>query len=291
KPVKQSELLDAIFTALGTSARDAESAAPAARAAPRRCPLRVLLAEDNPINQNLTVRLLGKEGHRVVVAGDGKEAIAALLRQPFDLVLMDVQMPEMDGLEATRIIRAKEAERTGFAPNGGRIPIVAMTAFAMTGDREKCLEAGMDGYVTKPVRAHELFETIDRIVGASPSGVERQLVDAEGIDWSAALDYVGGDEALLRDLIGIFLSEGPRWLRELRSAIADADTDAVKRLAHNLKGSVRLFGAKSAFDPAFLLERMGRSGNLSGAAEALATLEEQVSRLAPVLRRVSWNRE
>ncbi len=164
KPVKQSELLEAVLTALGQSLRFAQ--APAARRFPpaaagkkgRPAPLRILLAEDHPVNQKLAVRLLEKQGHSVVVAGDGKEALAALARRPFDLVLMDVQMPAMDGFETAGCIRRLEQG------TGRHIPILAMTAHAMKGDRERCLEAGMDGYVAKPIQPHELYEAIDALV-------------------------------------------------------------------------------------------------------------------------------
>jgi CheY-like chemotaxis protein len=166
KPIRQSELLDAIVTALGSPLPEerAPHAGPVSLAAPGRGRrrLRVLLAEDNEVNQRLAVRLLEKRGHRVIVVGTGREAVTAHATEPFDLVLMDVQMPEMDGLEATAAIRA--AERNG----GTRVPIIAMTAHAMKGDRERCLLAGMDDYVAKPVQAAELFELIDRIVPAAP---------------------------------------------------------------------------------------------------------------------------
>jgi CheY-like chemotaxis protein len=281
-----------LSTALGVTEAElpATERSEPARAAVR--PLRILLAEDNPINQNLTVRLLSRQGHAVVVAGDGTEAVATVERGPFDLVLMDVQMPEMDGLKATAAIRAKEAAGRGFGPEGRRIPIIAMTALAMTGDREKCLEAGMDGYVTKPVRAQELFQVIGRIAeDTSEVAPEVESGTVDGIDWSAALDYVGGDAQMLRDLIGIFQTECPRWLSELRRAVAAASVADVRRLAHNLKGSVRLFGAKSAFDSAFLLEQMSRSGNLSGASEALTALEESIERIAPALQQFIGNGE
>jgi len=149
KPIKQSELLTAILTVLGAASRDAEHSPLATREAlgtsQRR--LRILVAEDSPVNHKLVVRLLEKWGHTVVVAHDGREALAALDEQRFDVVLMDIQMPEMDGFEATAAIRAQE-ETTG-----PHVPIIAMTAHAMQGDRERCLEAGMDGYVTKPIRA------------------------------------------------------------------------------------------------------------------------------------------
>jgi len=138
--------------------------------------LRVLLAEDNAVNQRLTVRLLEKRGHQVVVASSGRQAIAALegsLDDPFDLILMDVQMPEVDGFEATAIIRAKENQ------TGGHIPIIAMTAHAMTGDRDRCLAAGMDGYISKPVKVHNLFEVIETVVGTLRGPLEGPTAKAE----------------------------------------------------------------------------------------------------------------
>jgi PAS domain S-box-containing protein len=167
KPVKQSELLNSILAALGAHPVPAAPTTPVACAGPARAPatqapagqrpLRVLLAEDNPVNQKLAVRLLEKRGHAVVVAGDGREALQAMEREPFDIVLMDVQMPGMDGLEAVAILRARE---TGTKSH---VPVIAMTAHAMKGDRERCLEAGMDGYLSKPIQPRELFEAIDSL--------------------------------------------------------------------------------------------------------------------------------
>ena len=148
KPVKQSELFDAIGMSLGITVPEDEGEETIGRERKVELPpLRVLLAEDSLVNQKLAIGLLEKHGHTVVVAANGKEAIAALTSQEFDVVLMDVEMPEMDGLEATAVIRVQEKQ------TGKHIPIVAMTAHAMKGDRERCLEAGMDEYVSKPIRA------------------------------------------------------------------------------------------------------------------------------------------
>jgi PAS domain S-box-containing protein len=164
KPVAPSELLDALVRALGIAPTGA-GATEGAPASPSRR-LNILVAEDNPVNQRLAVRLIERQGHTVVVAGNGREALAALDRQSFDLVLMDVQMPGMDGLEATASQRRREAEQGGH----GHVPIVAMTAHAMKGDRERCLAAGMDGYLTKPVRAAELYATISAMTQSPPGG-------------------------------------------------------------------------------------------------------------------------
>jgi CheY-like chemotaxis protein len=165
--VRTSDLLTAVRRALKL-----EDPAPAGRiertaARTAAAPIRVLLAEDHPVNQHLVQRLLGRRGHTVVVAPDGRAAVAAFETGSFDLVLMDVQMPVMDGLTATAAIRSLEAER------GGHVPIVAMTAHAMTGDRERCLEAGMDEYVSKPIEPMALIALVNRIAAASPAAAAR----------------------------------------------------------------------------------------------------------------------
>ena len=159
KPVKPSELLNGIGAALGISPTEEPTGLPAEQPAPTR---RILLAEDSIVNQKLAVALLESRGHQVVIAATGVETLAAFESQPFDLILMDVQMPEMDGLEATAAIRAREKQ------TGGHVPIIAMTAHALSGDRQRCFEVGMDGYIAKPVRAAELFQTIDTLFFASP---------------------------------------------------------------------------------------------------------------------------
>jgi CheY-like chemotaxis protein len=156
KPLKQSDLLSTLLTTVDGSRRLSPPRESVSPAASRRM-LRVLLAEDNVVNQKLGVRLLEKRGHAVVVVANGKEALAALAQESFDLVLMDVQMPEMDGMEATVQIRQQEQ------PGGRRLPILAMTAHAMKGDRERCLAAGMDGYIAKPIQPRELYEAIERV--------------------------------------------------------------------------------------------------------------------------------
>jgi CheY-like chemotaxis protein len=166
KPIRRAELLDSILRALRLKESETDSARLAARPLRDHCArrLQVLLVEDGLVNQKLAVRLLEKRGHSVAVAGNGHEALAALDQQFFDVVLMDVQMPEMDGLEATAAIRARERI------TGRHVPIVAMTAAAMKGDRERCLEAGMDGYVSKPLQPKDLFDTIERLAAGGHQG-------------------------------------------------------------------------------------------------------------------------
>ncbi len=285
KPVKQSELYSALLAALGQSEPDAP--APAGRPTPggRRPPLHVLLSEDNPVNQKLAVRLLEKRGHTVVMAGDGKEALAALARRPFDLVLLDVQMPDMDGYEAAARIRREEKG------TGRHVPILAMTAYAMKGDRERCLAAGMDGYVAKPIQPAELFETIDRLLPPGEAAPEEPPAPpaTEAPNRSEALRRVGDDAELLRELAGLFLDSYPQQLTELRTAFGVGDGPTVQRLAHTLKGAVGVFGARFAFEAALRLEATARAGDLTAAEQARIGLEEALGRLRPAL--AAWAAE
>jgi PAS domain S-box-containing protein len=273
KPVKHSELLDAILRALHPHAPGParSSAAPRPAPQPGQGALRILLAEDNLVNQKLAVRLLEKLGHRVRLAGTGTEALAALEREPYDLVLMDVQMPEMDGLEATRCLRRGE-RRTGR-----HVPVIAMTAHAMKGDRERCLEAGMDGYLAKPIRTEELAAAIAGVgPGTVPAGSGQA---AAAFDHEAALAGAGGDPELLRELARIFRAECPRWQTQMRQAIAQGDAGLLRRAAHTCKGSLGLFGAGAALEAAQRLESLGQAGDLAPAGEAFAALEAALAAL------------
>jgi PAS domain S-box-containing protein len=253
KPVKQSDLLETMQAVLRGEPGAAPPEEPASRGPVKV--LRILLAEDNPVNQQVAARILEKRGHGVTVVGNGREAVAAVeAGEPrFDVVLMDVQMPEMDGLEATRAIRAREK------PAGPRLPIVAMTAHAMEGDRERCLAAGMDGYVTKPVDVGRLLQAVESAV--------------PGFDPAAAAARLGDDPRLLRELLDLFWADSPRMLDEIEKAIAAGDAAALRRAAHALKGSVANFSASHAVDAARRLERMGIEGDLSDAKSALRDLE------------------
>jgi len=282
KPVKQSELLDAILVALGISAAEDEALEPLA--APRSArfrPLRILLAEDSLVNQKLAVGLLERVGHSVVVANNGQEALGAAESQPFDLVLMDVQMPEMDGLEATAAIRARE-KRTGR-----HLPIIAMTAHAMPGDRQRCLEAGMDEYLAKPIRARQLLAMIETVLGAAPPGEGESPLTAppgDQVDWLGALRAVQGDRDLLRSLAETALEEYPRLMGTIRQAIAGRDAAALRLAAHTLKGSIRHFGAPGAFKQAHGMEMIAGAGDFRQAEDALPALESEVARLAEALQ-------
>jgi CheY-like chemotaxis protein len=284
KPVKQSELLDAILTARHAAAPATDNATPADAAVPGPHRLRVLLAEDNLVNQRLAARLLEKQGHRVVVAGNGREALEALEREGFDLVLMDVQMPELGGLEATPAIRRREAARGGLGPGGRRVPVIAMTAHAMKGDRERCLAAGMDDYVSKPVRGTELFAAIARVL--LPGGAPPAVAGGEEFDRDGLLESFGGDLEIVREVAGMFLAGCPGMLAALKQAVERGDAEAVHRAAHTLKGSAGNFGTGAAYAAAQRLEEMGRAHTLAGAGEAFAALADALERLRADLERV-----
>ena len=261
KPIKHSELFDAIVAGLGVAEQVAvPSEVPETGKSGR--PLRILLAEDSEANRRLAVGLLSKWGHQVTVAVNGREAVAKLAEGPFDLVLMDIQMPEMDGYQATARIRQ------GEAGTGKHVAIVAMTAHALKGDREKCLAAGMDGYVSKPIRKHELRHAIEEFAapGAAPADLPTTL------DWNVALECVGGDRELLREVCDTIIEECPRCLAQLDQALRDSDAHAMRLAAHTIRGQLRLFGTTRGEALAAELEKLGSQGRFSGAAELVAEL-------------------
>jgi PAS domain S-box-containing protein len=288
KPVKQSDLLDAVTRAIGSDRRRAEPVSLPVPEVKYQLPrYRILLAEDSVMNQRLVLGLLQKE-HEVTVVGDGQAAIDHVLADEFDLVLMDVQMPHIDGLEATRVIRSHE--RT----SGKHIPIIAMTAHAMKGDRERCLAAGMDNYVSKPIRAAKLFETLaatmdPTIPDSPPTAITLLDQDGEIVDWGQALHSVNGDRRLLREIVEAFLDESPRLLASIRGAIEKRDAQRLQRAAHTLKGSTGYFGAARASEMALQLEAMGKRSELTHALDALTDMEQEMARLTPVL--VDYMRE
>lgn len=280
KPVKQSELLEAIFRALGQTGELASSELSDRPVSNQ--PLSILLAEDNDVNQRLALRLLEKQGHHVTVVSSGARAVAALERGAYDLVLMDVQMPEMDGLEATAVIRGRERG------SGRHVPIVAMTACAMKGDRERCLDAGMDGYISKPIQVHELLEALSSVAARIPGPLPAQQSLAPQppqpiIDRQAALRHVGGDQKLLAELVDVFLSSCPSLMADLAKAVASKDAAAVRRLAHMLKGSVGSFGAAAAHEAALQLETIGKEERTADMSPAHATVVAAIDRLKPAL--------
>ena len=286
KPVKQSELFDVIVTAIGQPAEERPRAPKPVRGARRpQRNLRVLLAEDNQVNQLLAKRIFRKLGHHVTVVSNGREALSAVQAGHFDLVAMDVQMPEMDGLDATAAIRAWE--KTG----GTHTPIMAMTAHAMKGDRERCLAAGMDGYTSKPIRIGELERAIAQLVGPSKSeaSVPEETRGDGVLDRAALLAGVDGNRRLLRDLVRLFLADYPQRLAEIKEALRRGDAESLRMAAHALKGAVGNFAAKKALAAAQRLEIMGRDGNFDNAREAYKALESELARVTEELGRLIMN--
>jgi len=293
KPVKQSELWDAIVTALNVpgqqKTRGASPSAAARTRARARRPLRVLLAEDNPVNQEVALRLLERRGHSVIVAENGKQALTAIERHKFDLVLMDVQMPEMGGLEATQLIREKEKS------TGEHLPILAMTAHAMQGDRERCIAAGMDGYLAKPIDPKSFLQTVEgisqRATQSETTPQEAGSRDASSdapraLDTKALLEWFSGNRKLLRSIVKTFRDDCPRMMARIRSALAANDANLLADGAHALKGSVGNFGPTAALDTTRKMEKIARQGKLDGAWELYATLEDEIALLLPALHAI-----
>ena len=290
KPVGQSVLLNAIMTALGPSlSHEATTVSSRPKPAQGERRLRLLLAEDNVVNQRLAVRLLERRGHDVVVVTNGRQALAVLELKQFDAVLMDVQMPEMDGFETTAAIRELELFTKAH------LPIIAMTAHAMKGDKERCFEAGMDGYVAKPLQPLELFEVVERLalsdmtrngptaaIGPMTESDSRpaSAVSVESVfDLTAALARVRGDAEFLKELIGLFQEESAELMRDLRQALDRQDATQVQRMAHSLKGAAGNFAAPSVTDAAFALEMIGMRGSLIDAEAAWNDLATSLGRL------------
>jgi CheY-like chemotaxis protein len=294
KPVKQSDLFDAIVRALNLSSirtkSGAGSTAPTAGPPPALPKLKILLAEDNFVNQQVAVRLLKRLGQDVTVAASGTEVLALLAGQRFDLVLMDVQMPDMDGFEATTRIREKENVHE-------HLPIIAMTAHAMKGDREHCLQAGMDDYVSKPIKAEELYSALARLFGkgAEMTGVSAQVaatpmipppLDPQTIDHLRQLAQAG-DPAVLQEVFQAYLRDGRKYIAAIHQAVEAGDAKKLKQAAHALKGSSATIGAQGVAQIGQKLEEMGRTGVFLGAEGWLQQLDQEFSRVGAEIDRLA----
>ncbi len=286
KPIQPSELLDAILSALSLHASEPSEAHDKTRDETQevlpqsnwRQGMKVLLAEDNAVNRTLATRLLQKHGHTVVVVENGRQALDALEREPVDLVLMDVQMPEMDGLEATAAIREKEKK------TGHHLPIIALTAHAMKGDREKCLAAGTDDYLTKPIRTADLFAAVERLRNTNTDAAPEApaITNPPGtsaFDIDAALRHVEGDRDLLDEIVRILADQCPKTMYEIQNAIRAADLSVLERAAHSLKGSASNLCATGVTQAAAELEESARSGDSSRSREQFEALESEVEKL------------
>ena len=287
KPIKQSELFDVIVNAIAQPPAGSPRVARRGRKSRRaQHMLRVLVAEDNQVNQFVARRIFEKLGHHVTVVSSGREAVSVVRTGMFDLIAMDVQMPEMDGLTATKAIR--DWEKT----SGTHIPIMAMTAHAMKGDRERCLAAGMDGYVSKPIHIKALEQAMAQVISRTDSArspVSKPSRAKGVIDTVALLAGVDGNHRILRDLVRLFLRDCPKRLAGVKEAIRSDDAEALRRYAHALKGSVGNFAAKNAFAAAQRLELIGASGDLNSAGEACLKLESELALLCDALRELTKN--
>jgi PAS domain S-box-containing protein len=263
------------------------SKAMAVESSPRQGVMHVLLVDENRLDQRVATRLLEREGHWVEVAGDVRQAALLLDRGDFDLVLLDVQMPDLDSFEKFAQFRRKQLAA------GKRVPIVGFTANSSESERKRCLNDGLDAYAQKPVCIPELISVIESVVRGGPDmdaektsreySVEQQL---HQLDESIALSRVGGDAELLCEVIGLFLDDYPHSLEKIREAVSTGDPSGVEQHAHSLKGSVSIFGAQKAIEAAFSLEKQGRSGDLTAAPSGLERLEHALASLKPELEAI-----
>jgi CheY-like chemotaxis protein len=275
KPVRQSALRDAVLAALDSSRRPPQRAVAAVKA-PRGPALRILLAEDNVVNQRVAMGLLTKAGHVVTLAENGKLALDALDTSTFDLVLMDMQMPEMSGGDAIMAIRERERR------SGGHLPIIAITAHALKGDRERCLDAGADDYLAKPIVPAVLHERMAAIMAnTSAEPIAAPVFDQSRA--SALLARVGGDPILFRDVIELFLDDCPNQIDTIRQAIHEQQTDRVYRAAHKLKGSAGNFDAHEIMALLQRLEARARDGDLQTCGSVFVEIEAEAERLMSAL--------
>jgi CheY-like chemotaxis protein len=279
KPVKASDLLDTLATILSAPGRRLASPAPRAAGRSVHRPLRILVAEDNRVGRKLLTTLLRKRGHKVTTVETGRAAVDVLdsAPRPFDVVLMDVQMPEMGGFEATRMIRARETS------SGRHVPIIALTAHALQGDRERCLEAGMDGYLSKPIDVDQLLDTVEKLPGAVASPGAREAGGSAAadvvFDETKALVHTAGDRTLLGQVIAMLRSDLPSYMKKIAVAIERDDANGLRMAAHGLKGSLATVGSNSGEGLASKLERIGKAGELDEAAEFFVQLQDLVGRL------------
>ncbi len=292
KPIIQSDLFEKIMMALGKSAdfvdyrNDSKTRNDGVRLSRN---LNILLAEDNKVNQTFAVHTLEKHGHAVEVAEDGRDVVAKYRSGNFDLILMDVQMPGLNGYEATKRIRALEKN------NEHHILIIALTAWAIKGDKEKCIESGMDDYLSKPIRTGELYKSISRLIPELVSVDEEVEVliyhDGEDLssesesafDQSALMELVSGDWIMLGEMLDIFLSQVPDYIDTIRDAIRSEDAEKLYQRAHALKGVTATLQSQPSFRITKALQDIGESGDLERAPELMEKLEREMNRLTSAL--------
>ncbi|MEJ2658436.1 MAG: response regulator [Desulfobacterales bacterium] len=322
KPIKPSQLYDCLVATAGMCkekepSRDAAIITRYSLADDKKRRLRILLAEDDPTNQKVALHILKKFGYRADAVSNGQEVLEALEKTPYDIVLMDIQMPVMDGYAATSRIRRLELESQSIKPNdqysddeallyfpyleqSKRIPIIAMTAHAMKGDREKCIAAGMDDYTPKPINPQELLEKIEKWTGAernasgSGAGVSKKepQPDTEEetipLDLENALERAMGDKDFLKMLLDGFIQELPNQIESIKAAVAGTDASALIEQAHKIKGAAANLSAFGVSDAAKLLEKIGREQNMDQADQMLEVLLKEGKRLVEYIERAEW---
>lgn len=283
KPVQPSELLDAILgvmSSTGNMAADAEDIQSVQQISNTGNGMRILLAEDNVVNRQLAARLLEKRGYTVVIAKNGIEALAAVESEEIDMVLMDVQMPEMDGLEAIRAIRSNEKI------SKRHLPIISLTAHVMKGDREKCIEAGADDYIPKPIQPANLFAAMERMSLSRRDDREPRVATpaiSDFLDTAELLERVQGDRGLLAEIVQLFESGLPAILQGLRESIAREEAAEIARTAHTLKGAVGNFGPGSAFRAVEEMESFAKGNDMARTAGAFVLVESELKGLLAAL--------
>ena len=280
KPLNPSEMLNGVCTALDKKVADTEAHKKAIEARPVNItkPLKILVAEDTPFNQTFILRLLEKNGFHPILVENGQQAVDRFDSDSFDIILMDVQMPEMDGFEATREIRKLEKQ------SGGHIPVIAMTAYATEGDRERCMAAGMDDYVSKPISASKLFKAIEVLIAPEESAPSADKQKVASLNQEGLLNSFENDHSLLKELVEIFINDYPQMLTTLRRSLEATDAKTFSRTAHSLKGMLRNFQAEAAADTAFDLEKKGKQGQLDGVDQIIETLSGQLDDVARKLK-------
>lgn len=279
KPITQSALMDAVMRALDVQPPQTNATFGDLHAG-GVASLSILLAEDTPANQKVVTAVLKKRGHSVSVADNGREAVEHFKKEPFDVVLMDVQMPILDGYQATAAIREFERER------GTTTPIIAMTAHAMRGDRERCLEAGMDAYIAKPLDVKQLLGLIESIAeeretasNSTNPPAAAVPTDALVIDYADAMKRLGNDADLFREFVGFYDEDSRKLIAQIEDAIKSGDAAQLQHAAHSLKGVAANLGAMRVVEAAFSLEKTGKSGTLENSASELRNLCHEMTRL------------
>jgi CheY-like chemotaxis protein len=284
KPIRQSELLSAVVAACHATPASVPPAlvVGSVRATASR-QLRILVAEDNPVNQTVIIRMLEKMGHLTVLAHNGREALSMLERKTFDLVFMDVQMPEMDGLTAARKIRDQEAQTKSY------LPLIAVTAHAIKGDKERCLQAGMDAYISKPVTSLGIAKAIAEVISVEAEGdvpLRTPVLPSSSapFDRDRLLEQLEGDESLLRELVTIFLEESPKQLASLQRAIEASNPREIEKTAHSLKGELGYLGLAEAAQRAKDIEHKAHEHSFQSLSDQYLSLQAELLAASAVMR-------